>query len=95
MRTIFKYPLKLIDVQELQTHESTQVMSVQMQEGVICLWAAVDPTLPKCKMFISIVGTGNAAPQTEQWNYVGTVQQEGFVWHVHVAKPITSLGSVT
>lgn len=46
----------------------------------ICLWAAVDPNDPVMDIEIIIAGTGHPLPHIG--DYIGTVQQHGFIWHV-------------
>ena len=61
-------------------------LTVQMQHGVLVLWALVDPLQPKEQRTINIFGTGGPAPDTGV--YIGTVQDGGMVWHVFQGEPI-------
>ena len=73
---IWKFPLAMTDVQELQMPEGALMLCVQVQRNVPCLWALCDETAPKRPRGISIYGTGHpvsAAPKT----YIGTFQIAG------------------
>lgn len=83
MKIIYKYELQVTDYQEIYPPKGFQILTVQMQRGVICLWALVDNTQPTEMVSIAVVGTGNPFPWEPLWKYVGTVQQGEFlVWHV-------------
>lgn len=79
---IFKYPLRLVDEQKIALPQRSQILTVQMQNEALCLWALVDPNLPLEKRIIRVVGTGNEFDDPEKCFYLGTVQERVFVWHV-------------
>lgn len=83
MRTIWKIPLVLNDFQTISVPAGCEYLTVQDQRGVLCLWAIVDDEAAKVSRSIRIVGTGHATAHSQNENtYIGTVQQNGFVWHV-------------
>lgn len=92
MRVIYKWPLAITDYQEITAPIIEQVLTVQMQNGVPCLWAVVrEPDVPPRsvpvapRLGVFVVGTGNPIPdEAEDANYVGTIQQGPLVWHVFV-----------
>jgi hypothetical protein len=87
MITIHKYPLEIIDIQPVIIPKAFSPLSVQIQNGKLCLWALVDNEAKKVTRNVYIVGTGNPAPeQANRSNYVGTVQSRPFVWHVFMGK---------
>ena len=56
-------------------------VSVQMQHGKIMLWAEV-PDVGACEDAVfHTIGTGWGVP--DKTRHVGTVQDDGFVWHVY------------
>lgn len=83
MKKIFKYKLETRDTQEIEMPIDSQILCVQTQDGVLCLWALVDPDNEKQKRRIIIIGTGHPIP-TLNLKYIGTAQQlNGFLmWHV-------------
>lgn len=42
MKVIYKYQLQLCVIQSIQIPEEAKILCVQMQGGVICLWAEVN-----------------------------------------------------
>lgn len=82
MRTIYKTQLKLIDIQTVELPCFAKFLSVQLQNNVICLWSEVMTDLQPYQYKIFIIGTGYPVPE-DAVKYIGTVQQDGFVWHVY------------
>jgi hypothetical protein len=82
--TIYKYSLRITDVQSVKAPRGTRWLSAQMQNGRLCVWATVDPNQPDESHLIRIIGTGNPFPAAAQSGmvFVGTVQDAPFVWHV-------------
>ena len=84
MKTIYKYQL-LKAICEIQMPIGSRILDVQVQNGVICLWATVDTALmPETRIF-QIIGTGDSEVDNCH-NYIGTVQQDSFVWHIFERK---------
>jgi hypothetical protein len=86
VRTVFKYPLLVTDIQTISTHEGAKALTVGRDpQGTFCLWAEVDTkkTLVEAKVFI--VGTGREVPANAT-RYVGSVVTAHFVWHIYVGK---------
>lgn len=80
MKTIWKYQLDVTDRQRLYMPKGAEILCVQNQGGVLCLWAKVDSGAKPEERVIVIVGTGR--PIHRDLKYIGTVQQVAFVWHV-------------
>ncbi len=72
MKTIFKYPLCMIDDQLVSMPAGAEILTVQMQSDVPCLWARVDPNMPKVGRVIHINGTGHNL--SHEGAYIGTFQ---------------------
>ncbi len=84
MYRIFKYVLDLEDEQTISVAEGAESLSVQLQNGKICVWAAhrdYTKELTEPRKFY-IVGTGNPFEVRKAKRFIGTVQQGDFVWHV-------------
>lgn len=84
MNTIYKYPLEVTDTQGVMMSRQAKILSVQSQEGQLCLWALTDPEQPKVPRQIWIFGTGHPIKLADDLIFIGTVQQAGgkLVWHV-------------
>lgn len=91
MKTIHKF--ELIDGCWIETYGTFfQPLSVQIQNGIICLWAVVDvpeigrpdqrfdPLMTRRQLFV--YGTGREISNYEKREYLGTVQRGALVWHV-------------
>ena len=95
MITIYKYPLEVKDEQEIDIHMvdnggtlfrlSQQVLSVDAQNDIPCLWAIVDTDMPKRNRKIIIRGTGHDCSDIRHdVDYLGSFQlySGAFVGHV-------------
>lgn len=88
MRRIHKYPLELKDKQIINVSAAYFCqLSVQVQNGVICLWAEEDIDSAKCDYLVRICGTGQDLSDKKDWEpHSATVQLDGHVWHVYVSR---------
>ena len=73
MKTIWKYQLEITDEQSLMMPEGAKILTAQIQQETLCLWALVDPIIPKQLRKIEIIGTGNPIYDLER-KYISTVQ---------------------
>jgi hypothetical protein len=78
---IYKYPLANEDEQFVQMQPNPHILCVQEQNGVITVWAEVDELIPPTSRKFYIYGTGLRI-DTKGKTYIGTVQRNGFVWHI-------------
>lgn len=81
---IYKYPLKL-GATTLTMPLVADILCVQIQNHLICLWAEVaDPDGPSKSREFVVLGTGHDIPERAGTSrmYIGTVQHNEFVWHV-------------
>lgn len=86
MKTIYKYPLKVADTQNVVLPVGAKVLCVQTQNEVPCLWALVDNTFPTEIRCFCTFGTGHEYTGMDL-TYVGTYQLSGgeLVFHVFEA----------
>ncbi len=83
--SIWKFPLPIADEIEVDMPGFSLNLAVQLQGNDIFLWAIVDPDTPKIPKRFCIVGTGHPFNPSNKL-YVGTVQKDGFVWHIFELK---------
>jgi hypothetical protein len=83
MRTIFKYPVGVIDVQKIELPKGARILCVQEQNGTLCLWAEVETPSKTTTRTIEVIGTGNPISMVDNRIYIGTAQIDGLVWHVY------------
>lgn len=83
--SIWKYHLDITsDAQSVEMPKDAQIISVQNQGCRITMWAIVNPAADKEVRQFRIWGTGWQIDDyhLDLCDFVGTVQIEGFVWHV-------------
>ena len=83
MTTIYKYRLEPGRT-ELRMPEGAQVLTVQMQHGVACMWAKINPEMSQEDRTFEVYGTGHELPDDPRLLYVASFQMEdgALVWHV-------------
>lgn len=86
--TVWKFALKIADVQGIDMPVDAKILAVQVQRGTPCLWALVNKTgiIPERRTF-AIYGTGHPIPD-EPGTHIGTFQVDGgtLVFHVFEVK---------
>ncbi len=81
MYQIWKFPLAISDYQILDVSADAQLLTVQMQRDVPCLWVLADLTKPFVKRAISVRGTGRNI--LVPGKYIATFQSShNIVFHV-------------
>ena len=82
-KTIYKYPLQIIDEQWVNIPKGAEILTVQIQNGIPCLWAKVDAQEDNERRLIEIIGTGNPISNSDR-KYISTIQLEKgkLVFHV-------------
>ena len=95
MNAIYKYPIDVTDLQEVEFPQGARILAVQVQKSTggmlgplenetVCLWAMsrTDESKTVRRMF-RIFGTGKPIDEDPaDLDYIGTVQTGPFVWHV-------------
>lgn len=85
MITIHKYQFKIQDTFTIPMPENAKIITVQLQAGIPTLWAIVDTSQPVVQRLFKIVGTGEELNGMVWYDtHLGTIQLNGFVWHVFV-----------
>ena len=80
---IFKYVLELEPEQTVDMHNINDgILSIQVQDDKVVMWASVDPTSETAPQKFIMVGTGHEIPVYNLMRYVDTVQLNGLVWHI-------------
>lgn len=81
---IWKFQLRVTDVQEIEIPHSSKFLSVQLQNGVPMLWALCPTGYTKVKRRIYTFGTGNPISIKDVGKFISTYQLHGgqLVWHV-------------
>lgn len=82
---MYKYPLDIQDEVVVMMPKGARVLSVQVQNGRPCLWAAVDPSEQTLEeRWFRIAGTGHPIQDDVVDGFIGTIQMyDGrLVFHV-------------
>lgn len=81
---IYKYPIQITDRQIVEMPKQAEILCVQVQREVPCLWALVNLDGVMAKRTILVYGTGHPVPDSTQQKYIGTIQLNGgsLVFHV-------------
>lgn len=89
VKTVWKFPLRLVDEQEVSLPDGAKILCAQVQGATLCLWALVDPDKPAATRAIRIYGTGRPIPDSDSLVYVDTFQVErgALVFHVFERSP--------
>jgi hypothetical protein len=76
MKTIYKYPLDGSYHNIIPMHNDAQILCVQVQDGIPCLWALVDPATGFSERHFETFGTGHVIPDKigVYRRYIGTYQ---------------------
>lgn len=82
MQKIYKYPISMGESQILNL-PLINVLTVQMQNGIPCLWAIIDETRPPRSIEILCLCTGYSLGPSILSNaiYISTIQTSGLVFH--------------
>lgn len=85
MRTIWKLPLQVTDIQRIKIPKNSGCLTIQVQYGVPCIWIACEDKeeLEECTLYTH--GTGHEiSPKATK--YLGSYQLDGgaLVFHVFV-----------
>lgn len=92
---IYKYPIKrptnTYGIVELYLPIAAKILSCEVQNGHLCIWAefvapSKDETVQVKIRTFQIVGTGHRFELTPTMEFIATVQQPPFVWHIYELK---------
>lgn len=91
MKVVWKFPLAVEDIQQVEIPQEAKVLTVQVQNGIPCIWALVESENGLEKRTFRLAGTGHdlePASPNEILEYVGTFQLlEGkFIGHLFEIK---------
>jgi len=84
MKTIWKYPLETNDTLDILMPKNSKILTVQMQNGIPCLWVLVDDSKENERRTFALHGTGHEVNHTDIKKYIGTFQMMKGTLVVHV-----------
>lgn len=82
MKTIWKYPLNLLEQgTKLGVPKGAVVRHIGTDpQNDLCVWLEVDKSEPWEERKFAYIGTGHEVPDGE---YLGSTKQGAFIWHVY------------
>ena len=83
-QTIWKYNIRIDDVQIIEMPKTARLLSVQIQHKMVAIWVMVNPKLPMVNRIIKMAGTGHDMSSRIMGDFLGTIQIENgaLVFHV-------------
>ena len=85
MATIFKYPVPVEDAPRVRMPRGAQILTLQIQHGIPCLWALVpNVDAPMVERRFRLHGTGHTVDDASALAYVGTYQIHGGAMVFHL-----------
>ena len=84
MEIIYKYQLQTTDEQFIEMPLGAEVLTVQTQNEIPCIWVRVNPEHSKIRYRFRIFGTGHPIEDNFVGKYIGTYQLKngGLVFHL-------------
>lgn len=88
-RTIYKYPVPILDEFTIVMPECSAILSVQVQDGAPFIWALVDSESPLTHQKFALRGTGHDCRDLNYNKFIGTFQLPalGLVYHLFRRTP--------
>lgn len=84
MKTVYKYALE----PEMKLPKGAKILSVNIQQDVLCLWSEVDTELPLEQRNFLAYGTGWQINPDSKREFIATVfGPSGLVWHIYEVLP--------
>ena len=90
MKTIYKFRLNGENGRtKLLLPKNATLLTVQMQGDSPCLWVLLETAEKEVERDFKIFGTGFDMDELndQPFSYIGTVQENDFVWHIFEVKP--------
>ena len=84
MRVIFKYELEMrFSPQTLELPVEATILSVGMQNNTVCIWVLFNTEFPGVEnRSFRIVGTDHENVLSRSDKFLGTAQNNQYVWHI-------------
>lgn len=74
MKRIFKYQVETKDLQIVEMPKGAEILCVQLQHNIPCIWALVDENREKENRYIETFGTGHYIDNVNNRKYISTIQ---------------------
>jgi len=83
MKTVYKYEIPINDHFDLFLPTGARILKADVQRGVVCLWALVDPSLADQRRSFRFAGTGHPMEE-ESLQHISTFKMDGdnLIFHI-------------
>ena len=71
---VWKFPVEAFDIAEVRMPQGAKILTAQVQNGGLQVWAQCDPEAPLVTRYIGVAGTGHPRDDLNDATYIGTVQ---------------------
>lgn len=87
MKRIFKYPIADCNRDEqpfdrIRMRSGARLISAVIQSDYLYIYAIVETDNPPTIRNVYVIGTGSIVPNHIIDNYITTIEQEEYVWHI-------------
>lgn len=87
MKKIYKYPIKVVDIQTVKLPKGAIILTTQLQEEKPYIWAYVDPNEIEAEdVTLRVYGTGQEIDDSLDLTYIGIIQEFEGRFERHVFK---------
>ena len=85
MKRILKFPLNSLGAQTNIVFAASELLSIQIQDGIVTLWVETDSDLSSTTHYHTfVVPTGRVFDSLDYKHFTTLQDANGFVWHVYV-----------
>lgn len=82
-QVVWKFHLQLTsDTQTIEAPIPAKVVHFDVQANRLTVWVLVEEGATTSSDSYGVFATGELAPPVDEASYIGTVQWEGYVWHL-------------
>lgn len=89
MKKIFKYQIPIARKIRLDFPVGGKILTFQMQNGIPTIWILIDDEKVSWTHFFSLYPTGEDTEIYSDNEYIGTVIDREFVWHLFHDRQVT------
>ena len=88
LQVIWKWKLEDRPAQTIEVPRGTRIIHTELDNGNdICLWGITNPAEENMEeLQVAIVGTGWKIENLDDWDYIGTIKDIPYFWHIFVKR---------
>jgi len=82
MKKIYKYLIRGVGINNVDMPKESKILSVKCIDGYLYIWAIVDILNENETRSFFVAATGQEVTMFCMWEYLGTVKDDDYIWHV-------------